>query len=214
VVQPVSHRPCFSRLQFQISTLEEVIHDVLLTKKQLSHIGARHSGLLIELKEEIATELTERDRLLCHKIGEILKKYNLNTVVGSQTQRLPIIIQSFNIPLLGCLSGCENALVQLYDKSVEITEEMLNRNRSSNTIGIGVTQQNLLNREGHPETRVGGICQKLGYSLCYWTIKDDDTLNIPFNCRTYHEVYLKLLEIGVMGFITEFPDKCKGALKL
>lgn len=69
-------------------------------------------------------------------------------------------------------------------------------------IGIAITQRNLLDLNGCAENRVGNICAKLNYELYYWVIRDDDALNIPFNCLTYDEVYKKLHDLGVNGFIT------------
>lgn len=91
---------------------------------------------------------------------------------------------------------------------------MLLGKRSANVKGIGVTQKNLVDSHGQPEGRVGELCRRLNYSLFYWTIRDDDLNSIPFGYTNYHDVYLKLEELGVTGFITEFPDKCKGILEI
>jgi glycerophosphoryl diester phosphodiesterase len=124
------------------------------------------------------------------------------------------VLQSFNIPLLFLLDGCSNPIIQLYDKDIQITEEMLTRNANRNVIGIGITEGNLLNIQGMGENRVGEICSKLSYCLFYWTVRDDDGSNIPFKCASYFDVYKTLLSLGVTGFITEFPDKCKAALNI
>lgn len=71
------------------------------------------------------------------------------------------MLQSFNIPLLSLLDGCSNPIIQLYDKDIQITEEMLTRNANRNVIGIGITEGNLLNIQGMGENRVGEICSKL-----------------------------------------------------
>lgn len=91
---------------------------------------------------------------------------------------------------------------------------MLLRNQTPNIRGIGVTNKNLLDSNGNPDKRVGQLCKKLNYALFYWTIRDDDLNNIPLGCTHYHDAYLKLDEVGVTGFITEFPDKCKGIFQI
>lgn len=79
---------------------------------------------------------------------------------------------------------------------------MLKRNSNRNIIGIGITEGNLLNSEGHIDRIVADVCAKMSYSLYYWTIRDDDMTQIPFNCSSYIDVYRTLARLGVTGFIT------------
>jgi hypothetical protein len=58
---------------------------------------------------------------MCKNLVDLLKKYNLDSPEGCQKENLPIVIQSFNIPLLKYVEGCSNYVVQLYDKHIEIT---------------------------------------------------------------------------------------------
>ena len=63
----------------------------------------------------------------------------------------------------------------------------------------------MYNPEGVPSRHVRNACDKMGYSLKYWTVIDDSDDEIPFGCPNYREVYLTLARLGVTGFITEFP---------
>ena len=38
------------------------------------------AGLFIELKAEIDRQITERDKIMCRKLLELLKKYSLDTL--------------------------------------------------------------------------------------------------------------------------------------
>ena len=53
----------------------------------------------------------------------------------------------------------------------------------------------------------------MNYSLNFWTIIEDSPKPIAYGCKSYHELYLKLIELGVTGFITEFPENCFMTLK-
>ena len=71
--------------------------------------------------------------------------------------------------------------------------------------GIGITKENLKN------SNVRDICNQFDYQLLYWTLKDDEK---DENCQNYNQIYQELKTQGVNGFITEFPDKCRGVLDL
>lgn len=96
--------------------------------------------ILQDLKILVAASITERDKVLCNKVMELLVKYNLSTVEGRRTSNLNIIVQSFNLSVLDELAGKDVPLVQLYDKDVNITESLLSASSATNVIGIGVTQ--------------------------------------------------------------------------
>ena len=53
----------------------------------------------------------------------------------------------------------------------------------------------------------------MDYSLSFWTLVDDSPNPIAYGCKTYPDLYLKLMEMGVTGFITEFPENCFTSLK-
>ena len=63
-------------MRFEISTLEELIVSSLKAKEQLE---GNNSGLLLELKAEKYEEFTERDKVLCRKVDELLRKYGLDS---------------------------------------------------------------------------------------------------------------------------------------
>ena len=66
-------------------------------KEELKGSG---SGLLMELKAERYEEFTEREKILCSKVDELLKKYQLDSPEKCKEKNLPIYIQSFELRMI------------------------------------------------------------------------------------------------------------------
>ena len=73
--------------------MEEIIVACLEHKKTSL---TNKSGLLIEIKSEMVEGVTEGDIIMCRKLVELLRKYDLTTHKGLKDNRFPIVIQSFN----------------------------------------------------------------------------------------------------------------------
>ncbi len=67
-------------------------------------------------------------------------------------------------------------------------------------VGIGISKN-------HATKEIKELCKINELSVLYWTLRDDQIEDIPFNLKSYKEVYFYLLDVGIDGFITEFPDK-------
>ena len=76
VKQREKNRPQLENLKFGIGTLEELMIASLKVKEGLK---GNDSGWLMELKNERYEEFTDRDKIFCKKVDELLHKYQMDT---------------------------------------------------------------------------------------------------------------------------------------
>lgn len=103
VKQKSSKRPQLRHQAFRISTLDELIEEILYVKQ--NHLKDNVSGFLIEIKgEQECNENAERDDIFVSKLVEYLERNDLTSKQKCEEKRLPIILQSFNQKIMKALA--------------------------------------------------------------------------------------------------------------
>ena len=126
-----------------------------------------------------------------------MEKLSLNTKEKCAEKSFPIYIQSFNHAILKEFgkTNLDLPIFHLFDKVEPISQDFLDKKKVKNMVGIGIT-------EAHATTEIKELCVHNNYGMFYWTLRDDHTEDIPFNMKSYKEVYQYLANLGVDGIIT------------
>lgn len=103
VRQKSTKRPQLRNQIFKISTLDELIEEILYIKQ--THMKDNVSGFLIEIKgEQECNENAGRDDVFVLKLVECLVRNDMANRQKCEEKRLPIILQSFNQKIMKALA--------------------------------------------------------------------------------------------------------------
>jgi glycerophosphoryl diester phosphodiesterase len=203
-------RPASARYDDKVGLL--TLDDLLDLRERESARAGRRLGVHVEVKEP---ETFERGGLPLHEpLVQTLRDRGLTTALS------PVAVMSFDARLLKQVRRHVDVdLVRLLDHDQPVRRGSLARTASYAT-GVGLHKAHLRRGKGRHPARVAGKVQAAGLDLLVWTLRSENRylpahLREPGTGATHgraHREVARLLDLGVDGLITDFPEVAAGVL--
>jgi glycerophosphoryl diester phosphodiesterase len=203
-------RPTSARYDDRVGLL--TLDDLLDLRERESARAGRRLGVHVEVKEP---RLFERRGLPVHEsLLDVLRARGLTTALA------PVTVMSFDTRVLKHVRRhLDVEVVRLLDHDQPVRRGSLGRT-AAYANAVGLHKAHLRRGKGlHPE-RVAAKVQSAGLDLLVWTLRSENRylpahLREPGGGATHgraHREVTRLLDLGVDGLITDFPEVAVGVL--
>lgn len=203
-------RPASARYDDNVGLL--TLEDLLDLRERESARAGRSLGVHVEVKD---ARLFEKHGLPLHEpLLDVLRARRLTTALA------PVTVMSFDARLLKQVRRhLDVELVRLLDHDQPVRRGSLGRTASYAT-GVGLHKAHLRRGKGLHPARVAAKVQSAGLDLLVWTLRNENRylpahLREPGDGATHgraHREVGRLLDLGVDGLITDFPEVAVGVL--
>ena len=204
-------RPRSARYDGQVGVL--TLEELLDLREQESARAGRPLGVHVEVKEPA---LFEEHGLAVHEpLLDQLRHHGLTTALA------PVSVMSFDANVLKRLrQQLDVELLRLVDSDQPVRRGSLAR-VASYASGVGLHKAHLRRGKDRHPAKVADAVQSAGLDLHVWTLRSENRylprhLRLPGDAGTHglaHREVRRLVDLGVDGLITDFPEVAVGVLR-